>query len=71
MAGWNHLYWTCPFYRNDQKAKLHCEAGWISLRSPAALSDYAKKYCASHDWKNCTLAREILKTYETEENDDG
>lgn len=66
MSGYSHLYWTCPFYRSDQKGKIYCEGGTIRLRNPEDLNYYAKKYCASRNWKKCSLAYEINLSYEEE-----
>ena len=65
MAGYSHKTWACPFFKWDEKLRIHCEGGRLALPDQAALRDYAGRYCASADgWRQCSFAGVLLRHYE-------
>lgn len=60
--GYWHKYWSCPFFKWDQKDALGCEAAKVHL--PASVQcDYYDAYCANTPgWERCTLAQEMCKS---------
>lgn len=62
--GYTNRYWMCPFYKWDEKNAIHCEGGSMIKLPKQALREYASCYCASQNWKMCTVCKAILKTYE-------
>lgn len=64
MAGHHHKYWICPFFIWDEKRKIHCESAVLAFSDKIEFDDYADKFCASHDYKHCTIAQARMKNYE-------
>lgn len=61
----DYIYWTCPYYRNEDKHGVHCEGGRVKLPSSEAERDYIHTYCADHlGWKRCTVSRAVTRFYE-------
>ena len=57
--------YSCPFFRWDEKKKLHCEAGCAVFPSVGALKEYSGAYCANvPGWRKCTLAAHLESLYE-------
>lgn len=64
--GYYHYYWTCPYYKWDERRSVHCEGGRIGLPTNAAAREYFRTYCCDiAGWKRCTVARAISRHYET------
>ena len=66
MSSYHHKKWACPFYQSDMKLCVHCERG-SRVRFPdlSAENDYADRHCASATgWKDCSIAKSLLKFYE-------
>lgn len=70
MAGYTHKSWACPFFKWDEKCKVHCEGGCVKFRDRREAGDYQDRYCASvTGWKECTMAKSAVEYYErTEKN---
>lgn len=69
MGSYSNKYWTCPFYGSSKKLCINCEGGRLQFGTWRDCSEYADKYCASYGWRNCTVAQQLLRKYEREEND--
>ncbi len=67
---YHHLYWSCPYYRWDDKRSVHCEGGRIALPGGAAAREYYRSYCCDvAGWRRCTVARAISRHYEAMEEE--
>jgi len=64
--GCSNRIWTCPYYRWDEKGKIHCEGGVICFRERRTQTRYADRFCGG-DWGRCTLARSLNLQYEEDE----
>ena len=63
--GYSNKYWTCPFFRWDEKLNIHCEGGRIRFPDQRALNEYAQRHCASPDgWQTCSMAASLNQYYE-------
>ena len=62
--GYSNLYWTCPFFSKDGRLSVTCEAGHLKFQQTADIQHFTHAYCASHDWKYCTLAKQMLRYYD-------
>lgn len=69
MGSYSNKTWTCPFYGSSKKLSMNCEGGRLHFSSWADCSEYADRYCASYNWRNCTVAQQLLRKYEREERD--
>ena len=59
------VYWTCPYYKNEDALGVHCEGGRVKLPSGEAERDYIRTYCADHlGWKRCSVSRAVTRFYE-------
>ena len=66
--GYSHIYWSCPFFKWDEKCSVHCEGGKLTFNSYESLSRYAERHCANaKDWEACTVAAALVEEYEREE----
>ena len=67
--GWYYaMNWACPFYRWDEKRKIHCDGGTVGIRGNRDLLNYARKYCANvTGWEDCSLARALIEQNERRE----
>lgn len=62
--GYSNRIWQCPFFRWDEKSKVHCEGGVVSLPK-REYTDYIENYCAHiTGWRGCPLARALNLYYE-------
>lgn len=62
------IYWTCPYYKWDDRQTVHCEGGRIGLPGREAERDYIRTYCADHlGWRRCSVARAVTRYYEAQE----
>lgn len=68
MSGYRGGIFKCPFYSRDYREYLNCEGCQLRMQK-RVLDGYAKRYCASDSWKECTVARILLKKYESEERE--
>lgn len=60
--------WSCPFYTWSERLGVHCEGGRLRFPDKDAADEYANRYCAENSgWKNCTVARALLRYYERTE----
>lgn len=65
MAGYSNKTWICPFFRRDEKMRIHCEGGGVDLPERATFLEYANRYCANLEgWKDCSIAAQMLRYYE-------
>lgn len=69
-----HKLWVCPFYRWSDKTRVHCEGGTgVAFHDIRTIVEYMEGYCASQNWKQCSIAKSMLTYYERrdeiEEND--
>lgn len=68
MGTYSKLYWSCPFYKWDERLKIHCEGNRIAFHDQKGIQDYANQHCASPSgWKNCSIAKSLLEYYERKE----
>ncbi len=65
MGSYSHKAWACPFYRWDEKYKIHCEGCVLAVRDRKALLAYADRFCASvPGWESCPVAHHLVRRYE-------
>lgn len=65
-SGYSSKTWACPFFKWDEKQKVHCEGGVVSLW-PKTYDDYTNAYCASvENWQKCSLAVYLVRQYDKE-----
>lgn len=66
--GYSNKTWACPFFKWDERLRVHCEGGTISFRDRQEAAEYIDRHCACVDgWKKCSLARSLLGYYERQE----
>lgn len=41
--GYSHRTWACPFYRWDERCKVHCEGGCVAFPDREAAAEYARR----------------------------
>lgn len=65
-VGYSNRTWACPFFKWDERRKVHCEGGCCaSFPDRKTAQEYATRYCASVDgWRACTMAAALLRYYE-------
>lgn len=64
-TGYSSRAWACPFLKWDEKQKIHCEGGCVSLQDPETYAEYTDRYCANvPGWESCTIASALTKYYE-------
>lgn len=69
--GYSHISWACPFYRWDERLKVHCGKNRVVFQDRDGIRNYAKKYCASPSgWSSCTLAQSLIEQYERNEKNE-
>lgn len=67
-SGYTSRRFQCPFFKWDEKRKVHCEAGVIAMPLPE-LHQYMDDYCANHPgWKRCPLAESLGSYYDRQES---
>ena len=68
MAGYTHVNWVCPFFKWDERLRIHCEGGRQVYPDRQAARDYAQRYCTHMEgWKCCSVAENLLRYYERTE----
>lgn len=67
MGSYSNRTWTCPFYGSSKKLCINCEGGRLHFASWLDAKEYAEKYCGGYGWQNCTVAQQLLRQYEREE----
>ena len=66
-SGYSGRRFQCPFFKWDERKKVHCEGGVVALPVPE-LRRYMDRYCASlEDWEKCSFAGTLLEFYERDE----
>lgn len=64
-SGYSNRVWACPFFRWDERRKVHCEGGCVAFGRGSTFHDYADRYCANpKDWERCTVAASLVEQYE-------
>lgn len=66
---YSNLYWSCPFYKWDERLCVHCEGGSkIVFHDQTSASLYFREYCThTKDWTRCSIAQSIKRFYEGKE----
>lgn len=55
----------CPFFLWDEKKKLHCEGGVLTLPGKET-NRYMDRYCAHmQGWKDCPIAKSLTAYYDS------
>lgn len=54
----------CPYFSWENGKRFKCDAACIDFPDHAAKKEYQQKYCASHGWENCSIAKMMADTYE-------
>lgn len=63
--GYSSKTFECPFFKWDERLRVHCEGGCASFRDRAAAQEYINRHCASvNGWKSCSLACSLVRYYE-------
>ena len=63
--GYSNKTWACPFFKWDEKRKVHCEGGGAGFQDRETYVEYTDRYCASvQGWKSCSLAVALLEYYD-------
>lgn len=69
-TGYSGRVWACPFFRWDERLRVHCEGGKMSLTDPRTFESYACRYCCDVDgWDRCSLAKALVEQYERRERE--
>jgi hypothetical protein len=68
-VSYHHRLWACPYFRWDERRKIHCEGGCVlSFPDGPALREYIDRHCASvSGYPSCTVAEMRAKYYERTE----
>lgn len=62
--------WTCPFFKWEEKQKIHCEGGGPAFELPETFREFSNAYCAStENWRKCSLADALVRQYDKEDQD--
>ena len=67
MAGYSRRTWVCPYFKWDEKTKIHCECGVLYFCDNEELGQYAREYCSDFGWDRCTLALRRNRHYGEQE----
>jgi|GEM_PF-622458 len=62
--GYSKRTWVCPYFKWDERTKIHCECGVLCFINNKELGEYAEEYCSDYQWGSCTLARNRNRHYE-------
>lgn len=63
-CGYSGRRFQCPFFRWDERKKVHCEGGVLALPVPE-LRRYMDSYCANMPgWKSCPIAKGLEEYYD-------
>lgn len=66
-SGYSSRRFQCPFFRWDERKKVHCEGGVVCLPVPE-LHRYMDRHCSSGEgWKDCPIARALAEYNERKE----
>ena len=57
--GYYHFKWICPYYKSDGKKVIRCEGGRLIFPSARMMKLYARDYCASYGYGQCSLAARL------------
>lgn len=68
MSGYRGGVFKCPFYSRDYRDHLNCEGAQLRLEKKS-LDEYTRQYCADA-WRACTVAQELMRSYEREKKDE-
>jgi len=64
--------YDCPFWRWEERMRVHCEGGNVRFSDAAMRADYIGRYCANNPgWKACSIAAGLLRHYEGGHTDGG
>ena len=70
--GYSNRTFCCPFFRWDERTRVHCEGGKISFPDPEAALIYIAGHCAEvQGWKECSIAQNLMRYYEREDESEG
>lgn len=64
MGNYTNKIFICPFYTSNAKGLVRCEGGNISFCNEALSKEYFDCFCASYNWKGCSIARALVGFYE-------
>lgn len=63
--GYSSKTFVCPFFKWDERLRVHCEGGHLAFRDRPETEDYIDRHCADLEgWKGCSLAGSLLRYYE-------
>ena len=63
--GYSNKTFACPFFKWDERLCVHCEGGRPSFPDRTAAQEYINQFCGDvTGWKNCSIARTLLRFYE-------
>ena len=63
--GYSNKTFVCPFFRWDERLRIHCEGGRISFRDRQEAEEYIEHNCGElNRWRECSIARSLLRYYE-------
>lgn len=72
MGCYSHRRWQCPYFKWDEKATIHCEAGVIRFPDRRACTQYETAFCASKDgWQYCSLSDALSEYYDRQDKPKG
>lgn len=56
--------YQCPFFRWEEKRKIHCEGGQLCFPDLDSMGEYIDKFCAkSPGWQSCSVAGNMQDYY--------
>lgn len=67
MAGYSNRTWICPFFKWDEKQRVHCEGGTITMPDKQAYKAYIDQYCSSCGWGGCSMSATLMDYYERQD----
>lgn len=63
MGFYSHKTFICPFFKQDERLCIRCEGGKIKFPDRKAAAEFQDRYCASHQWQECSVAQALNDYY--------
>lgn len=57
----------CPYFKKESGGYTHCEVCRFKFKDAEMRNAFIKKYCASFEYKSCSICNEIDYYYERKE----
>ena len=64
-TGYSNRVFNCPYFQYDQRTRVHCEGGTISMPDRVSFIRWVNKYCCDvPNWEKCPIAQHLTEYYE-------